>query len=58
FAASVATFGMVLRNSPFRGGATFDMALNLAQQGKGQDKEGYRSEFIQLIGLAKDLKSN
>ncbi|GMV64457.1 MAG: hypothetical protein AMXMBFR75_02640 [Candidatus Hinthialibacteria bacterium] len=58
FAASVAAFGMVLRNSPFRGGATFDMALNLAQQGKGQDKEGYRSEFIQLIGLAKDLKSN
>lgn len=56
FAAAVASFGMLLRESPFRGTATFDTVLSMAQEGKGADKEGYRTEFIQLVGLAKALK--
>ncbi len=56
FAAAVASFGMLVRESPYRGKATFDTVLALAQEGKGADKEGYRTEFIQLVGLAKALK--
>ena len=49
FSAAVATFGMVLRDSPFKGHATADMALALAQDSQGDDAFGYRSEFIGLI---------
>ncbi|MFH1267580.1 MAG: VWA domain-containing protein [Planctomycetota bacterium] len=55
FATAVACFGMVLRESEHRGTSTLDLALELAQAGKGQDPGGYRSEFVQLIGLAKSL---
>jgi Ca-activated chloride channel family protein len=55
FAAGVAAFGMLLRNSEYRGGATFEQALNLAQQGKGPDPEGRRAEFINLIRTAQAL---
>jgi len=55
FAAAVASFGMLLRESPYRGTATFDSVLALAKEGKGADMEGYRTEFIQLVGLAKAL---
>jgi len=55
FAASVACFGMLLRNSEHKGRSTFDLCLELAQRGKGADPSGYRSEFIQLVSLAKTL---
>ena len=53
FAASVALFGMLLRDSPYKGTASFAAAHELAQEGRGSDPEGYRSEFIQLIDAAK-----
>jgi Ca-activated chloride channel family protein len=56
FVAAVASFGMLLRESPYRGTATFDSAAELAREGKGEDRDGYRTEFIQLLGLAKALK--
>ena len=49
FAASVAAFGLALRNSPFKGNAGFDMAYNLAQNALGADVEGYRLEYLQLL---------
>jgi len=55
FAAAVACFGMLLRESEHKGQSTFDLCLELAQAGKGQDASGYRSEFIQLVSLAKTL---
>ncbi len=55
FSASVAGFGLLLRESQFKGNCSFDMLINLAQQSKGEDKEGYRSEFIQLMKLAEKL---
>jgi Ca-activated chloride channel family protein len=55
FAAAVACFGMLLRDSEHKGQATFEKCLELARAGKGQDASGYRSEFIQLVGLAKTL---
>ena len=56
FASAVASFGMVLKDSPFKGTATLDSALELAQEGKGNDTHGYRAEFINLLGKAKALK--
>ncbi|MFC2102182.1 von Willebrand factor type A domain-containing protein [Bacteroidota bacterium] len=53
FASAVAAFGMVLRDSEFKGFATFDMALALAGRSVGADKHGYRREFIQLVETAK-----
>ncbi len=55
WAAAVAAFGMILRDSQFRGHANFDMVLELAQSSKGEDKSGRRAEFIELVKTAKSL---
>jgi len=55
FAASVAQFGMLLRNSEFKSAASFDNVLNLARKAKGTDEEGYRSEFVRLVESAQML---
>jgi Ca-activated chloride channel homolog len=55
FASAVAAFGMILRDSPHKGKATLGSVLELAEQGKGVDKEGYRAEFIQLVAKAREL---
>lgn len=52
-AAAAAAFGQLLRNSAFKGAITYDDVLQLASSAKGQDKEGYRAEFIQLVKKAK-----
>jgi Ca-activated chloride channel family protein len=52
FAAAVAEFGMLLRRSDFRGSATWQHALTLARDHRGQDPDGYRAEFIRLVDLA------
>jgi Ca-activated chloride channel family protein len=57
FAASVAEFGMLLGNSAFKQGCTYEEALRLAQNATGDDKEGYRSEFIELIKLASSMSA-
>lgn len=57
FASAVAAFSMVLRNSEFRQSATYDVAWKLAKDALGDDKEGYRSEFLQLLKRAEGLKS-
>lgn len=49
FAAAVASFGMLLRDSEFKGNATYDQVLELAQSALGNDAEGYRAEFIKLV---------
>ncbi len=56
FSAAVASFGMLLRNSEFLGNTTFESILNMAKSAKGDDEEGYRSEFIQMVKTANDLK--
>ena len=52
FAAAVAAFGMALRDSPYKGSANLERALEWAKEGKGIDKHGYRQEFIRLIHRA------
>ncbi|WP_128545731.1 YfbK domain-containing protein [Larkinella soli] len=55
FAASVAEFGLLLRESDFRGEATYTQVEALARQALGRDPEGYRKEFIQLVKRARSL---
>jgi len=55
FASSVAEFGMLLRDSEFKGKSSFDHVVKTAKLNKGSDEEGYRSEFIQLVEMAKSL---
>jgi Ca-activated chloride channel family protein len=49
WSASVAAFGMLLRESEYVKGYTYGGVLNLAQGARGTDKEGYRIEFINMI---------
>ena len=56
FAASVAEAGMLLRDSPHKGKATWDDALQLAKTSRGADIEGYRAEFVKMIEKARDLR--
>ena len=55
FAASVAAFGMILRNSEFRGTATLEDVLELARETRGADRDGYRAEFIRLVEMARTI---
>ena len=55
FAAAVAEFGMLLRDSQFKQQSTFDQAIGIAKAAKGEDADGYRSEFVRLAGSAKLL---
>ena len=55
FASSVAEFGMLLRNSAFKSSSSFDNVLMLARKAKGNDEEGYRSEFVRLVESAQML---
>lgn len=55
FAAALAEFGMLLRNTPARGQASLDGVIQLAEAGRGPDPGGRRREFIELVRRAKDL---
>jgi len=57
FAAAVAEWGTLLRDSQFKGKANFDQVLSIAKKAKGVDKEGYRSEFIGLVEKSKKIKT-
>lgn len=58
FAAAVAEFGMLLRNSSFKQKSNFDQAINIARGAKGKDEDGYRSEFVRLAESARSLAGN
>src|SRR5687768_879108 len=49
FAASVAAFGMILRESEHRGSATLDQVSELARSALGEDVGGYRAEFVKMV---------
>ncbi|MEN0050610.1 MAG: von Willebrand factor type A domain-containing protein [Bacteroidota bacterium] len=57
FSIAVAEFGMLLRDSEFKGTANYEEAIELAKKSKGLDRKGYRSEMIELIERAKALSS-
>ncbi|TCK69042.1 Ca-activated chloride channel family protein [Winogradskyella wandonensis] len=49
FASAVALFGMQLRQSQYFNNASVEKVLELAESGRGEDKDGYRAEFIRLV---------
>jgi Ca-activated chloride channel homolog len=49
FSAAVAAYGMLLRDSKFKGTANYDKVLELAQQARGKDEDGNRGEFVKLV---------
>jgi Ca-activated chloride channel family protein len=55
FASAVAEFGMLLRRSPFKGNATWATVHELARRHRGDDRDGYRTEFIRLVEAASSL---
>lgn len=55
FAASVAEFGILLRDNSDKANATYDQVIELAEGAIGKDPEGYRKEFVRLVKSVKML---
>ena len=48
-------FGQLLRESEFKGNATYDKVISLAKTGLENDEKGYKREFIRLAETAGSL---
>lgn len=55
FAAAVAGFGLLLRDSAYRGNLEYDAVIELATGALGDDVSGRRAGFIELVREAKNL---
>jgi Ca-activated chloride channel family protein len=59
FAAAVAQFAMLLRNSAFKGEGGYKLVRELATTSTSKDAGGYKKEFLELVtkaqGLIKDV---
>ncbi len=49
WSASVAAFGMLLRESEYVRNYSYDEVVQLAQHARGKDEEGYRVEFVNMV---------
>jgi Ca-activated chloride channel family protein len=58
FASAVAEFGMLLRESKYKGDATYADVLQRAKAATGNDLQGYRSEFVKLVESARSLSEH
>ncbi len=58
FAIAVAEFGLLLKDSDYKKDASYKSVLRYAVLSKGQDNDGYRSEFINLVKTAKALDNS
>ena len=55
FSAAVAAFGQSLRGGKYMEHYALENILALARGARGQDADGYRGEFIQLVQLAQSI---
>ncbi|MFN0198333.1 MAG: von Willebrand factor type A domain-containing protein [Planctomycetaceae bacterium] len=55
WSSAVAMYGLLLRNSNYRGAANYDAVLELATASKGEDPTGRQAEFLELVRRAKAL---
>ena len=55
FASAVAMFAQLLKDTDFKGEATYDKVIETANKGLSFDPEGYRAEFVRLVQSAKGL---
>ena len=53
FAAAVAEFGMLLRDSPFKGSSSYDRVVTAAEANLGPDPGSHRAEFVGLVRKAR-----
>ena len=58
FAAAVAGFGMLLRDSEYRGEWNFESVRKTAEASIGSDPHGFREEFLELVAVARSLKGS
>ena len=56
FAAGIAAYGLTLRNSQYKGLASFSMAYDLVNGARVSDVFGYRARLAELIKLASELQ--
>ena len=52
FASAVTEFALILKNSQYKGDASFSSLIERARSSRGKDNDGYRSQFLQLAELA------
>ena len=57
FAAAVAEFGMLLRDSPYQGDAAYELVYQRAREALGEDEGGRRSELLSLVRTAGSLSA-
>jgi Ca-activated chloride channel family protein len=55
FQAAVAEFGLLLRNSDFRGKADLARVIAAAREARGPDRDGYRAEFVKLAEAVRGI---
>ncbi len=55
FSSAVALFGMLLRDSEFKGAGDYGLVERLARDAIGPDEHGERREFLELVSLATRL---
>ncbi|NBC09169.1 MAG: DUF3520 domain-containing protein [Bacteroidetes bacterium] len=55
FAASVASFGLLLRDSEYKGQTSYEAINGWASTATSYDPEGYKEEFLELVSKAKAL---
>jgi Ca-activated chloride channel homolog len=56
FAAAVAEFALLLRDSPFKARSSWDGVLERAESSRGGDPSGYRREFLELVRKARTIE--
>jgi Ca-activated chloride channel family protein len=55
WAVAVAEYALILRQSEYKGMASFEQVLALAKSALGADKEGIRKEFVDLVTRAAQI---
>ncbi|HEX9935864.1 MAG TPA: VWA domain-containing protein [Longimicrobium sp.] len=58
FSAAVAAWGMLLRDSKFKGSASYAQVSQLARGALADDRGGYRAEFLRLVDASRQLASS
>jgi Ca-activated chloride channel family protein len=58
FAASVAAFGMMLRDSEYKNDLSWNKVIEMASAARGSDEDGYRAELLRLIKAASEMTSD
>ena len=57
FSSAVALFGMLLRDSEYKGTGSFELVEALARGALGEEQRGEREEFLEVVAQARRLES-